>query len=158
MSQATSPESSTGSMWIGWAKLSSRSAKPEPGHIPISRGEPMDDGRTQPLDDPEFLRRGAGGYDPHETFRARYRRTAGAARQGPRANPYEYVLHALAACLTTSLVYHAAARGIHLESVESTWKEISMYEDFSGCRTRSGEATRKSVSTLRSSRTRLQNS
>ena len=32
----------------------------------------------------------------------------------------EYVLHALAACLTTSLVYHAAARGIHIESVEST--------------------------------------
>ena len=36
------------------------------------------------------------------------------------ANPYECVLHALAAGLTTSLVYHAAARGIHLESVEST--------------------------------------
>jgi uncharacterized OsmC-like protein len=36
------------------------------------------------------------------------------------ANPYEFVLHALAAGLTTSLVYHAAARGIQLESVEST--------------------------------------
>ena len=36
------------------------------------------------------------------------------------ANPAEYVLHALAACLTTSLVYHAAARGIRIESVEST--------------------------------------
>src|SRR5215510_9615032 len=36
------------------------------------------------------------------------------------ANPYESVLHALAAGLTTSLVYHAAARGIHIESVEST--------------------------------------
>jgi uncharacterized OsmC-like protein len=35
------------------------------------------------------------------------------------ANPYEFVLHALAAGLTTSLVYHAAARGIHIESVES---------------------------------------
>ena len=35
------------------------------------------------------------------------------------ANPAEYVLHALAACLTTSLVYHAAARGIRFESVES---------------------------------------
>jgi uncharacterized OsmC-like protein len=35
------------------------------------------------------------------------------------ANPVEYVLHALAACLTTSLVYHAAARGIRVESVES---------------------------------------
>ena len=35
------------------------------------------------------------------------------------ANPVEYVLHALAACLTTSLVYHAAARGIQIEEVES---------------------------------------
>ena len=35
------------------------------------------------------------------------------------ANPVEFVLHALAACLTTGLVYHAAARGIKVESVES---------------------------------------
>ena len=35
-------------------------------------------------------------------------------------NPVEYVLHALAACLTTSLVYVAAARGVHLTEVEST--------------------------------------
>ncbi|HEU4684629.1 MAG TPA: OsmC family protein, partial [Nitrospira sp.] len=34
-------------------------------------------------------------------------------------NPAEYVLHALAACLTTSLIYHAAARGIRVHSVES---------------------------------------
>ncbi|HBH78702.1 MAG TPA: hypothetical protein DDY39_02640 [Nitrospira sp.] len=34
-------------------------------------------------------------------------------------NPAEFVIHALAACLTTSLVYHAAARGIQIESVES---------------------------------------
>ena len=36
------------------------------------------------------------------------------------ANPAEYVLHALAACLTTSMLYHAAARGIVIEEVEST--------------------------------------
>jgi uncharacterized OsmC-like protein len=35
-------------------------------------------------------------------------------------NPAEYLLHALAACLTTSLVYVAAARGVHLTDVEST--------------------------------------
>ena len=35
------------------------------------------------------------------------------------ANPVEYVLTALAGCLTTSLVYHAAARGITVEEVES---------------------------------------
>jgi uncharacterized OsmC-like protein len=36
------------------------------------------------------------------------------------ANPVEHLLHALAACLTTSMVYHAAARGIELEEVESS--------------------------------------
>ena len=34
-------------------------------------------------------------------------------------NPVEYLLHALAACVTTSLVYHAAAKGIRIEEVES---------------------------------------
>jgi uncharacterized OsmC-like protein len=36
------------------------------------------------------------------------------------ANPAEYLLHALAACLTTSLVYVAAARGVRLTEVESS--------------------------------------
>jgi uncharacterized OsmC-like protein len=36
------------------------------------------------------------------------------------ANPVEYLLHALASCLTTSMVYHAAARGIQIEEVESS--------------------------------------
>ena len=40
------------------------------------------------------------------------------ANEGP--NPAEFLLHALAACLTTSLVYVAAARGVHLDEVEST--------------------------------------
>jgi uncharacterized OsmC-like protein len=35
-------------------------------------------------------------------------------------NPAEYLLHALAACLTTSLVYVAAARGVRLTEVQST--------------------------------------
>ncbi len=35
------------------------------------------------------------------------------------ANPAEYLMHALAACLTTSLVYVAAARGVRLTEVES---------------------------------------
>jgi uncharacterized OsmC-like protein len=36
------------------------------------------------------------------------------------ANPVEHLLHALASCVTTSMVYHAAARGIPVERVEST--------------------------------------
>jgi uncharacterized OsmC-like protein len=35
-------------------------------------------------------------------------------------NPAEYLLHALAACLTTSIVYVAAARKVELTAVEST--------------------------------------
>jgi uncharacterized OsmC-like protein len=35
------------------------------------------------------------------------------------ANPVEYLLHDLAACMTTTMVYHAAIRGINLEEVES---------------------------------------
>lgn len=37
------------------------------------------------------------------------------------ANPVEYALAALAGCLTTSLVCHAAAKGIRLDEVESTY-------------------------------------
>ena len=40
------------------------------------------------------------------------------ADDGP--NPAEYLLHALAACLTTTLVYVAAARKVRLTEVEST--------------------------------------
>lgn len=38
------------------------------------------------------------------------------------ANPVEYVFAALAGCLTTSLVYHAAAQGITIEAVESSFE------------------------------------
>lgn len=35
------------------------------------------------------------------------------------ANPVEHLLHALASCLTTSMVAHAAVRGIRIEEMES---------------------------------------
>ena len=38
------------------------------------------------------------------------------------ANPVEYLLHALASCVTTSMVYHAAARNIQIEEVESSFE------------------------------------
>ena len=34
-------------------------------------------------------------------------------------NPVEHLLNALAACITTSLIYHAAAKGIEIKGVES---------------------------------------
>lgn len=44
------------------------------------------------------------------------------------ANPVEHLLHALASCVTTSMVYHAAARGISIEEVESSFEgDIDLY-------------------------------
>jgi uncharacterized OsmC-like protein len=40
--------------------------------------------------------------------------------QDTAPNPVEYLLHALVGCVTTALVYHAAAKGIKLEEVETT--------------------------------------
>lgn len=36
------------------------------------------------------------------------------------ANPVEYLLHALAGCMTTTMVYHAASRGIVIEELQSS--------------------------------------
>jgi uncharacterized OsmC-like protein len=38
------------------------------------------------------------------------------------ANPVEYLLTALSACLTTAMAYHAAAKGIELKGVESRYE------------------------------------
>ena len=38
------------------------------------------------------------------------------------ANPVEHLLHALASCLTTSMVAHAAVRGIEIEELESEFE------------------------------------
>jgi len=44
-----------------------------------------------------------------------------AAGHDTAPNSMEYVLHALATCLTGTLVYHAAVRGIGIDSVESSY-------------------------------------
>src|SRR5215470_2327890 len=41
--------------------------------------------------------------------------------QNRAPNTVEYVLHALAACVSGTIVYHAAARGIALDGVETTF-------------------------------------
>lgn len=38
------------------------------------------------------------------------------------ANPVEYVLAGLSGCMTTTLAYHAAGRGLNLESIESEYE------------------------------------
>lgn len=39
--------------------------------------------------------------------------------QDAGANPVEFVLHALVSCMTTTMVYHAASRGIKIEAVDT---------------------------------------
>lgn len=40
--------------------------------------------------------------------------------QNRGANPVEYLLHALAGCVTTTFVYYAAAQGVEIEELDST--------------------------------------
>ena len=45
-----------------------------------------------------------------------------AAGRDSAPNAVEYLLHALATCLTGTLAYHAAVRGIEIESIESFYR------------------------------------
>ncbi len=49
-------------------------------------------------------------------------------------NPVEYLLTALASCVTTSIVYHAAARGIVIRSMESRLEGDIDLQGFLGIR------------------------
>jgi uncharacterized OsmC-like protein len=49
-------------------------------------------------------------------------------------NPVEYLLTALAACVTTSIVYHAAARGVTIRSMESRLEGDIDLQGFLGLR------------------------
>ena len=44
-----------------------------------------------------------------------------AAGQNRAPNPMEHLLHSLATCLTGTLVYHAAVRGIEIKAVDSSY-------------------------------------
>lgn len=63
---------------------------------------------------------GAGQEHPHKKpFELQADEPEVLAGKDRAANPVEHLLNALVTCLTTSMVYHAAARGIRLEEVES---------------------------------------
>lgn len=48
------------------------------------------------------------------------------------ANPVEYLLHALASCMTTTMVYHAASRGVEIDAVESSFEGDIDIRGFTG--------------------------
>lgn len=63
---------------------------------------------------------GTGQDIPHlETFKLDSDEPPTLAGKDLGANPVEHLLNALAACLTTTMVYHAALRGIRIEALES---------------------------------------
>lgn len=49
-------------------------------------------------------------------------------------NPVEYALTALAACVTSSIVYHAAAKGVKIHSMESRLEGDIDLQGFLGIR------------------------
>lgn len=60
-------------------------------------------------------------------------------------NPVEYVLHALIGCLTTTMAYHAAARGIAIEAIDSRLEGDLDLRGFLGL----SDTVRKGFSTIR---------
>lgn len=64
--------------------------------------------------------RAAGTEIPHEhTFEIEADEPILLAGEDQAPNPVEYLLHALVSCVTSSMVYHAAARGIQIDELES---------------------------------------
>jgi uncharacterized OsmC-like protein len=57
-----------------------------------------------------------------QTFRMDADEPAILAGNDKSANPVEHLLHALASCLTTSMVAHAAVRGIQIDELESEFE------------------------------------
>jgi uncharacterized OsmC-like protein len=68
----------------------------------------------------DFYAAGGGDTTRREAFQIDAGEPAILLGNDTGANPAEYLLHALAACLTTSIVCVAAARKVQLASVEST--------------------------------------
>lgn len=60
-------------------------------------------------------------------------------------NPVEYVLHALVGCMTTTMTYHAAARGITIEAIDSRLEGDLDLRGFLGL----SDTVRKGFSTIR---------
>ena len=87
--------------------------------IQFSHSQPMAGRQPKSFDRGQLLR-GHSGVVTAKPFVLEADEPAILLGKDMAANPVEYLLHALASCLTTSMVYHAAARGIHIEEVESS--------------------------------------
>ena len=68
----------------------------------------------------DFYGAGAEDVSRHEAFEFTNGEPPVLLGQNEGANPVEFLLHALAGCVTTTTVLHAAARGIEIESLSTT--------------------------------------
>ena len=70
----------------------------------------------------DFYAEGREITDRPQTFSMTADEPALLAGKDSAPNPVEFYLHALAGCLTTSLVFHAAVRDIEIASIESQYE------------------------------------
>ena len=68
----------------------------------------------------DFYGAGAEDVSRHEAFEFTNGEPPVLLGDNEGANPVEFLLHALAGCVTTTTVLHAAARGIEIESLSTT--------------------------------------
>jgi uncharacterized OsmC-like protein len=105
---------------VMFATLDAIKAQPELGSFRFRAGNRWIDGAHNRTTIREFYGAGQEDTSRAEAFVIDAGEPAILLGKDTGANPAEYLLHALAACLTTSLVYVAAARGVKLTAVEST--------------------------------------
>jgi uncharacterized OsmC-like protein len=102
-----------------FATLDAVKAQPELGTFQFRASNEWIDGAHNRSTIKDFYAAGAEDTSRAEAFELDAGEPAILIGTDTGPNPAEYLLHALAACLTTSLVYVAAARGVRLTRVES---------------------------------------
>ena len=86
------------------------------GHQPVDRRRTQSRSRIK-----DFFAGNAEDTTRKEAFTLDADEPPIASGQNRAPNSMEYLLHALATCLTGTLVYHAAVRGIEIEAVDSSY-------------------------------------
>ena len=85
----------------------------------VPGAQPLDLGRREPLTIKDFYGAGVEDTSRQGTFEFTNGEPPVLLGQNEGANPVEFLLHALAGCVTTTTVLHAAARGIEIESLST---------------------------------------
>ena len=101
------------------ATVQALKADPTLAKFQFRASEPLDRRRREPLDDQGLPRCGRRGSLAQPAFEFTNGEPPVLLGNNEGANPVEFLLHALAGCVTTTTVLHAAARGIRIESIST---------------------------------------